>query len=119
MPEGIKIGFWLHLYESVTVIPDIFIVDPAKEPTRILFLIKHSPIAWVVYLHNEPLTDFGKRHQINDFSSYLSNDIHATAKVTVNPSHKKHEFWPWLSDNLYPVIGRNAYDNAILADIKR
>jgi hypothetical protein len=115
LPDMLKIGFWLHNHHSVSVIPQMIIIDPSKPPTRIEFIMKYFPIAWIVYIQDPNDPEFCQRYGVHNFSDYLSYDIDEEVKITINPQMTKHEFWPWICDNLYPVIGPNAWESAVVA----
>ena len=114
-PQGISLGCWLHPHESVSVIPQMCIVSPGNEPVILQFVMKAYPLAWVVCCNDTNL-DFMRNNQILDVTSRLDSDINKQVKLTINPQHSKHEFWPWTSDGFAILIGQNACDSAIYAD---
>ncbi len=117
LPNQLRIGFWLHCYDSVMVQPDFMMVEPEKTPRRVLFMMKYFPLAWILYDQEEGAPDFCQQYNIHDFTQYLDAETDKLVSISVYPTKEKHEFWPWVSDNIAIMIGQNASDNAILGDV--
>jgi hypothetical protein len=113
LPERLRVGFWLHCYDSITVIPDFFVQELNRAPQRILLMVKYYPLAWILYIESDGYEDFCQRHDLHDFTQYIRKAA-SRVNIEIYPTKEKHEFWPWCGDGMSIVIGKNASDNAIL-----
>lgn len=119
LPEGLKIGFWLHNYHSVTVIPQQLIITPSKPAARIEFVMKCFPLAWIVYYQDDGAPNFSELHGFHDFTQYLTDDIDAVTEIVISPAKQKHESWPSQDDGFGIIIGQNALESAVFADANK
>ncbi|MBL1148438.1 MAG: hypothetical protein HND56_00360 [Pseudomonadota bacterium] len=114
LPGNLKVGFWLHPYDSVIVKPDFIMAAPKRAPRHVLFIMKYFPLAWILYYQDEGTASFCKEHNIHDFSQYLSTDVDSISRISVYPKKYKHQYWPSTSDNIRILIGENVVNNAVL-----
>jgi len=116
LPDQLRIGFWLHCYDSVTVQPDFIMVEPGKSPRRVLFMVKYFPLAWILFDQEESAPDFCQQYNIHDFTQYLDGETNKLASISIYPTKEKNESWPWVSDKIAIIIGQNASDNAVIGN---
>ena len=116
LPKPFKIGFWLHNYKSVTLLPQIAYGRAGGDLYTVELIVKCYPFAWVVINSELSNADFFANYNIHDITPQLSSDIDAKHDITINTHNQKDEFWPWWNHGFFPIIGGEAEERAILSD---
>jgi hypothetical protein len=114
-PNGLKVFFWLHPYNNVTIIRDVAM--PAVrgdffQETGLFSILKYFPLGFVV-------VNLDQYEDLSDLTNYARISSGAPVSVPVSLTRVEHPHWPELVDDTNFLAGGQCLYSSILAEPRK